>query len=146
MEKTVRWIVNSPVAVSEILDEELVIINMQKGAYYSGVGSAAFIWRCIEQHVPLEITESAIAEKYGVERQRVGNDITVFLETLSAEGLIRPASAGDVMGGVAPPLGEEIYLSPLLKIYTDMQDLLLLDPIHDVGDQGWPIKPPDAGT
>ena len=24
----------------------------------------------------------------------------------------------------------------------DLQDLLLLDPIHDVGAQGWPHRPP----
>ena len=30
------------------------------------------------------------------------------------------------------------YESPCLESYTDMEDLLLLDPIHDVGKTGWP--------
>jgi hypothetical protein len=29
---------------------------------------------------------------------------------------------------------------PLLRKYTDMRDLLLLDPIHDVDEQGWPVR------
>jgi hypothetical protein len=27
--------------------------------------------------------------------------------------------------------------------YTDMQSLLLLDPVHDVDSQGWPILKPN---
>ena len=29
---------------------------------------------------------------------------------------------------------------PVLNKYTDMQDLLLIDPIHDVEAHGWPAK------
>jgi hypothetical protein len=32
---------------------------------------------------------------------------------------------------------------PLLHKYSDMQELLLLDPIHDVDDAGWPKPNPD---
>jgi hypothetical protein len=34
----------------------------------------------------------------------------------------------------------------MLEVFTDMEDLLLLDPIHDVGDAGWPMPqtPPPA--
>jgi hypothetical protein len=31
----------------------------------------------------------------------------------------------------------------LLNKYSDMQELLLLDPIHDVDDAGWPKPNPD---
>jgi hypothetical protein len=33
------------------------------------------------------------------------------------------------------------YKIPVLNKYTDMQELLLLDPIHDVNAQGWPESP-----
>jgi hypothetical protein len=29
-------------------------------------------------------------------------------------------------------------MDPKLEKYTDMEDLLLLDPIHDVQEVGWP--------
>jgi hypothetical protein len=32
------------------------------------------------------------------------------------------------------------FTPPALTKFTDMQDLLLLDPIHDVGSGGWPAK------
>jgi hypothetical protein len=36
------------------------------------------------------------------------------------------------------------FTQPVLEVYTDMQDLLLLDPIHEVDEEaGWPSpKPP----
>jgi hypothetical protein len=30
------------------------------------------------------------------------------------------------------------WAEPVLDKYTDMQELLLLDPIHEVDDAGWP--------
>ena len=146
MQVTAGWVVNAPVAVSEVIDGELVVINMQQGRYYSGDGLGAFIWQCIEQRVAPAAVEAVIATRYGLQRQQVGNVLQAFFDTLQTEGLIRPAAPGDVLGDTAPAPTVEAYEVPALKVYTDMQDLLLLDPIHDVGDQGWPIKPPDLGT
>ena len=33
---------------------------------------------------------------------------------------------------------EKDYTAPKLATYSDLQDLLLLDPIHDVDETGWP--------
>ena len=35
---------------------------------------------------------------------------------------------------------------PVLEKYTDMQELLLLDPIHDVEEAGWPKAKPGAAA
>jgi hypothetical protein len=35
------------------------------------------------------------------------------------------------------------YTKPVLNKYTDMQQLLLADPLHEVQEAGWPhTKPP----
>ena len=42
---------------------------------------------------------------------------------------------------------ENTFYEPLLECYTDMQDLLLFDPIHDVDTQvGWPKKSEDSSN
>jgi len=49
----------------------------------------------------------------------------------------------------APPLpAGTVFAPPVLEVYTDMQDLLLLDPIHDVDETvGWPSpKPPEESV
>jgi hypothetical protein len=32
------------------------------------------------------------------------------------------------------------FTSPELDVYSDMQEILLLDPVHDVNKEGWPIR------
>ncbi len=32
------------------------------------------------------------------------------------------------------------FSAPTLSVYSDMEDLLLLDPIHDVDETGWPVR------
>jgi hypothetical protein len=32
------------------------------------------------------------------------------------------------------------FMPPELEVFTDMKDLLLLDPIHAIGEAGWPNK------
>ncbi len=36
------------------------------------------------------------------------------------------------------------FEAPKLEKFTDMQDLVLLDPVHEVDDVGWPAARPDA--
>ncbi len=40
-----------------------------------------------------------------------------------------------------------VYVKPVLQRYSDYQELLLLDPIHEVLESaGWPVAKPDTGT
>ena len=62
---------------------------------------------------------------------------------MSKEGLIVPSEDQ----GAAPkterpaPSKKKAFAKPKLSKFGDMQDLLLLDPIHDVDQQGWPNSP-----
>ena len=39
-----------------------------------------------------------------------------------------------------------MYGLPALERFTDMEDLLLLDPVHDVEEMGWPHVNPNAAS
>jgi hypothetical protein len=52
------------------------------------------------------------------------------------------ADSTEVNSGVRPT-----FESPTLAKFTDMEDLLLLDPVHEVSpDQGWPHPAPAHGA
>jgi hypothetical protein len=79
----------------------------------------------------------------------VGHDVRSFADQLVAEGLLADAPAdelpaGDVPAGGVPPtdLGESslplVYTPPAIERFDDLADLLLLDPIHEVTEPGWP--------
>jgi hypothetical protein len=73
--------------------------------------------------------------------------VGLFLAQLHEHGLVNsaPVTPGDP-GAVTPVAAATTpYLAPVLNAYSDMKDLLLLDPIHDVAEEGWPIpKPVDS--
>lgn len=138
------WIINAPTVVSEIIDGELVVINLEKGSYYCSLGVGAYLWQCLQQRADLATIEAAVVQGFGVAPERARADLRSFLGQLQREGLVRPARPDEATAAAAPVPAAAAYAAPDLKIYSDMQDLLLLDPIHDVSDEGWPTRQVDA--
>ena len=60
------------------------------------------------------------------------------------EPLSKPHRDWELPGG--PPASKPDFQEPALQKYTDMEDLLLLDPIHEVDDTGWPNPKPDEAA
>jgi hypothetical protein len=63
-----------------------------------------------------------------------------LVEQLLAEGLV--VEDADAPVGASPPAPPADALEPpALEKFTDMQDLILLDPVHEVDERGWPHAP-----
>jgi len=139
--------INAPQVVGEVVDGEAVIVNLINGNYYSLDAVGSFVWLCIEKRaLPSEIVE-AVARHYTGSHSDIEPAISALLEQMEREGLVLFEDAGDNLG--AAPLdgsdAAEPFSPPVLRRYDDMQDLLLLDPIHDVDEMGWPnVKTDDA--
>lgn len=140
MEKTTCFRINSPSVIFETMDNEVIIINLDVGYYYSLHGLGANIWTLIDQHVPLEKINSAIATHFQQSLEDVASCIKPFFDKLLKENLIAPQEQSEISN--IDYLNEfhpnTIYEIPVLKKYDDMQNLLFLDPIHEVDEQGWP--------
>ena len=70
-------------------------------------------------------------------------------ELLARKLVIETERASPADGAATEPrsVDRAAFVPPALTIYEDMADLLLLDPIHDVDEAGWPMpKAADAGT
>jgi hypothetical protein len=42
----------------------------------------------------------------------------------------------------AAPAAGAVFAPPRLEVFDDLQDLFLVDPIHDVDEAGWPHVTP----
>ncbi len=73
-------------------------------------------------------------------RDQTGAFLGKSAADLKANDLIR--DTGEGAGAFSPPAIQGAFAPPRLQRYTDMQDLLLLDPIHDVDEVGWPVASP----
>lgn len=134
--------VNSPSVVSETVDDEVIIINLESGAYYSLRSTAAVVWGLIEQHRTGFEIAAAMSRRQDGEDAEIRSKVSLFLEELAAENLILPAeeAVGTGEASIETDLGisTSAFEPPSLSKYTDMEHFLQVDPIHEVGEQGWP--------
>jgi hypothetical protein len=154
MASNARFRINSPQVTYEIFDDEVVMINLDTGNYYSLGGVGADIWGRLERGAALtEIIEDTV-KRYKGDCSEIEEAINDLLDGLRRENLVVPLTDAELEGARRlhgrPVLAHEIinapFEAPVLQKYTDMQELLLLDPIHEVDEMGWPnITPSSPG-
>lgn len=127
------------------VDGEVIAVNFATGAYFSMQRTAAEIWKMIAAGA----CKDTIGNRYraaGADAGTVRNEIDDFLTQLIDAGLIQPAEedAADAadFSGASSDAG---YATPQLEKFEDMAELIMLDPVHDVSDAGWPYRPASSG-
>jgi len=146
MNDTKVYRINSPQVISENIDGEVVIANLQTGIYYSIERVGADVWPWFENGISEEdLVKTAVAH-YSGDRSDIEAGMNAFVQKLLTERLITEATPSVQSHGPeavfsANGNGKRPFEKPVLESYSDMQDLLLLDPIHDVDEAGWPTKP-----
>jgi len=130
---------------SKVFDDEVVVIDMVSGVYYSLRGTAVDMWTMVEAGAsPAEIG-AALGARYDASGETLARAADDFLGELAGLGLIvSDAAAQRATAAAATPAARMPFAAPQLERFTDMQDLLLLDPIHEVGEAGWPHAAPAA--
>jgi Coenzyme PQQ synthesis protein D (PqqD) len=145
--------INAPKVVFENYENEVVLINLYSGIYYSISNTAAEIFSQIEQEKSKVCILDGVINKYEGNTPAMVASVEKFLEDLLNEGLIiREEKKIDTSSSADKEKVNKntnpvklLFEAPVLNRYTDMQDLLLLDPVHDVDKTGWPNpKPPDS--
>jgi hypothetical protein len=144
--------VNSPEVIFEVFDDEVVLINLENGNYYCIANTAAVIWEHSIHRSRVADIVSGVSKLYRGNKKEIGRAVVQFLEELEEEALIKGVDASESTAEIQPDkevAGEQggqkpEFDTPVLQRFTDMQALLLLDPIHEVGEAGWPTPPATA--
>jgi hypothetical protein len=141
-----RYSIDASSVSHERLQDEVIIINAASGAYYSGSGHAADLWTLIAQGASLEEAAATLASAYSCDGETVLGDAKACVSSLLERGLIRSEENGFPAKPqlVLPQAVRSNWATPVFDEYTDMWDLIQLDPIHDVGDAGWPHAMPSS--
>ena len=145
MSLSARFRPAGPRVIHETFDDEVVIVNLDSGRYYSTQQAGADVWQLLVAGRTVGEMATHLAQHYDASPEAMSEPIALFCEQLAAESLVMSADEAPV-GATLPTLadrGRRAFVAPRLQVFTDMQDLLLLDPIHEVGPQGWPIAKPD---
>ena len=129
--------------IAEVVEGEVIAIDLDRGSYYSLVGAAADVWGAlIAGRSGQEILAAAnsAAPASATPDAALATKLQGFVESLLAEQLIRPsAPQGNAAGAPLAAIAPWSESALRFERFTDMQDLLILDPIHEVDDEaGWP--------
>jgi hypothetical protein len=145
---TIRYELATPAIIHELLGDEVIIISFADGDYHSLRGTAAHIWGDLVLGLDTEAIIADVGQSFDTTGHDVGADVRAFLTTLSDRGLIRPASdpARLAPATSAPQNGAPMeYDVPTCETFTEMRELMLLDPVHEVDPSlGWPRPAPGA--
>ena len=121
---------NRPDVLDEVFDGEAVLVNLATGRYFALSASATEVWAALGTGSDWADLEAALATDPQV--------LVDFAHQLVDEQLVR-------VEGDLPQRPDASSLlvgrdGPTMDVFTDMQDLLRLDPIHDVNldGSGWP--------
>lgn len=145
-----RYYVTNPQVIHETIDGETIIIDLASGTYFSLLGAAPAIWNGLaggesDQEIIDRLQSSTTAEAAEIEAS-----VQSFLAELVTDQLIAPrvdgagapasANAAPAQPPVPPTgsVGPVAFVTPKLERFTDMQEIILLDPVHKVDSQGWP--------
>jgi hypothetical protein len=146
----VRLTANVPQVIHETIDGEVIAIDLATGSYYSLKGSAADAWALIGRPSGVDGREllETLWARFDAPESELEVAFGAFLTELKAEQLVSvtkhaepsPTTADTTSNG--DPGAKVHFEPPLLEKFTDMQDLVLLDPVHEVGESGWPQRRP----
>lgn len=135
------FVLNKPFVVAERLDGEVIAISNQSGKYFSLGNTSADIWFLLQNAIPRKTWLQILASNYENVPESAEQEIQSFLSQILEEGLIKPqelSSKDEIALPKDSARGK--WIKPTLIVFDDLQDLLLVDPIHDTSEAGWPFK------
>jgi Coenzyme PQQ synthesis protein D (PqqD) len=144
-----RYRVNRPQVINETIDGEAIMINLATGAYYSLDPVGGDVWALLEASLPVEEMVVELGRRYDADEDDIRRGVDDLLRRLADEELVVPCGSGDAVRGTPPepaPTERAPFRAPRLEKFTDMQDLILLDPVHEVDARGWPHLPDGNGA
>lgn len=145
MSREQRYRINEPHVVAEVIDGEAIVVNLDSGNYFSLRETAASIWQALVAGNTCPDVSRMIGRGYVGEPDAIKAAILTFIERLLKEGLIQAVESSgnepthfEIESTELSTDGKPQFRDPEIEKFTDMADLLLLDPIHEVASQGWP--------
>lgn len=142
-----RFQINTPNIVCEVIDGEAIIINTEKGCYFSLRNTGTEIWVGVAESMSVGDIVNKLFMQYEGELKDIEQAVKDLVAQLQDEEMIIPItsenSKDSTLNNVIQITAETRktkFEIPVLEKYTDLEDLLLLDPIHEADETGWPNK------
>lgn len=126
----------SKAIIHEFLEDEIILADLDAGIYFSLRESAIPLWQLLLSGYSLEETVALFQTHYYTD---TAVELKPFVQLLLAEQLLIETAACEKTD-TSHVFWPAMFKPPSLEKYEEMKNLLMLDPIHEVDEQGWPIR------
>lgn len=121
----------------DIADGIAIVINNETGIYYGFNGFGTVVLEALSRGVDSDVILKALQNLAGAPSD-LAHRFSAFVEQLVKNELLIPGSAGTADVSFDPQVAATDHFDLDMKAYTDAQEMLLADPIHEVREEtGW---------
>ena len=140
-----RFALRDSQVIHRMIDDEVVMIDLETGKYFTFQGSATRMWACIEAGMSSRETLEHLQESFEGDPPAMEQGLRWLLDQLLDENLIVPTDEPPRHSvSLASEGDRQDYNDPAFERYDDMADLILLDPVHEIDqEEGWPKRAPE---
>ena len=136
------YIFNEEKVFADFADDQFIVLNHVNGEYYSFDKTSSIVLKALTEGCSTEDLVKAFCNRYDSEVTGAPEHIKRFVEQLISLGIIIPGGneEGNAEKYVAA-IDSEKMPELSCEVFTDVADLLMMDPIHEVDEKaGWPFK------
>jgi hypothetical protein len=136
-------ITNNAHISAETFETEIVVIHFLHGTYFSLRGAALPLWQWLQLGAEEPTLAELLAIRYDLDPERSRTEVASTLGRLRQYDLLvegdQPAAS---WGSYAMDAGPAVFEAPVVEAFEDLQELIAIDPVHEVDPmQGWPHRP-----
>lgn len=70
------------------VNNEIVILDLKSGEYYTLNSVGQFIWKTAMQNMPLTAIKQALIDEFNVDPERAEQDLQAFITAMIKEGML----------------------------------------------------------
>jgi hypothetical protein len=128
----------------ESFDDEVILIHFPSGRYFRLDAPGRVGWAAVERGATAADVARTFRASFEVEEAEARSAAESFLSSLEEHGLVAENGPSHAIPPPAPlpPSPRAPFLAPRIEVFTDLQQLFLVDPIHEVDEAGWPHAKP----
>lgn len=78
----------NPELLENILDQEVVLMSIERGCYYGMEKTAARIWKLLEQPKTRGDLLQALVQEYDAPQELIAKDMDIFLQRMNDNGIV----------------------------------------------------------
>ena len=120
------------------MDDEVIAIQLETGRYYNLLSTSAEIWSLLAEGTTIESLSRTFSKLFPGNESILIEIESFIQECTKAKLLLIDQEIKTELIDHKILTSLDTWVTPQLIEYSDLQDLILVDPIHDVKESGWP--------